>query len=99
MVVKNVAGLDMAKLMIGSFGTLAAIASVNFKLTPRPKSSRTILLAFDDAAAAIEARTQFLRGVLSPVAVDLAQPHPPPSPSQFGVKGFTLALLFAGNNP
>src|SRR6202171_3844249 len=36
MVVKNVAGLDMAKLMIGSFGTLAAIASVNFKLTPRP---------------------------------------------------------------
>ena len=34
MVVKNVAGLDMAKLMIGSFGTLAAIAVVNFKLIP-----------------------------------------------------------------
>ena len=30
MVVKNVAGLDMAKMLIGSFGTLAAIASVNF---------------------------------------------------------------------
>ena len=39
MVVKNVAGLDMAKLMIGSFGTLAAIAVVNFKLCPRPKRS------------------------------------------------------------
>src|SRR5215208_4119851 len=35
MVVKNVAGLDMAKLMIGSFGTLAGIAVVNFKLAPR----------------------------------------------------------------
>ena len=35
MVVKNVAGLDMAKLMIGSFGTLAAIAVVNFKLHAR----------------------------------------------------------------
>ena len=37
MVVKNVAGLDMAKLMIGSFGTLAAIAVVNFKLQPVPE--------------------------------------------------------------
>ncbi len=38
MVVKNVAGLDMAKLMIGSFGTLAAIAVVNFKLLPAPET-------------------------------------------------------------
>ena len=37
MVVKNVAGLDMAKLMIGSFGTLAAIAVVNFKVQPMPE--------------------------------------------------------------
>src|SRR5688572_19684403 len=43
MVVKNVAGLDMAKLMIGSFGTLAAIASVNFKLAPKPPESLTFL--------------------------------------------------------
>lgn len=100
MVVKNVAGLDMAKLMIGSFGTLAAIASVNFKLTPRPKSSRTILFSFDDAQTAAEARTQFLRGVLSPVAVDLLNPILSAQfTSQFGVKGFTLALLFAGNEP
>ena len=32
MVVKNVAGLDMGKLMIGSFGTLAAMAVINFKV-------------------------------------------------------------------
>ena len=41
MVVKNVAGLDMAKLMIGSFGTLAAIAVVNFKVQPMPEVERT----------------------------------------------------------
>ncbi len=49
MVVKNVAGLDMAKLMIGSFGTLAAIAVVNFKLVPMPAGERSFLLSFDSA--------------------------------------------------
>ena len=53
MVVKNVAGLDMAKLMIGSFGTLAAIAVVNFKLLPMPESERSFLLPYRSAAEAI----------------------------------------------
>jgi FAD/FMN-containing dehydrogenase len=48
MVVKNVAGLDMAKLMIGSFGTLAAIAVTNFKLAPTPAVSRTFILSYPD---------------------------------------------------
>src|ERR1017187_3693410 len=47
MVVKNVAGLDMGKLLIGSFGTLAAIASVNFKLMPMPAAAATLLFAYD----------------------------------------------------
>src|SRR5258707_778119 len=45
MVVKNVAGLDMGKLMIGSFGTLAAIATVNFRVHPVPPQTRTFILA------------------------------------------------------
>jgi glycolate oxidase FAD binding subunit len=94
MVVKNVAGLDMGKLMIGSFGTLAAIASVNFKLTPRPAVSRTVLFAFDDLAGAMEARNAAIRGVLNPVAVDLLNPV---LSAQLGFKSFTLAMIFAGN--
>ena len=43
MVVKNVAGLDMAKVMIGSFGTLAAIAVLNFKLHSMPAATATFL--------------------------------------------------------
>ena len=74
MVVKNVAGLDMAKLMIGSFGTLAAIASVNFKLTPMPEVSRTFLLVFDTLASAMEARNGILKGQLQPAAIDLLNP-------------------------
>ena len=74
MVVKNVAGLDMAKLMIGSFGTLAAIAVVNFKLTPAPEVERTFLLAFKGLEDAVAARNRLLASALQPVAVDLLNP-------------------------
>jgi glycolate oxidase FAD binding subunit len=94
MVVKNVAGLDMGKLMIGSFGTLAAIASINFKLTPRPAVARTVLFAFEDLKTAMGARDAAIRGVLHPVAVDLLNPV---LSAQVGAKSFTLALMFAGN--
>src|SRR5580692_7775362 len=85
MVVKNVAGLDMGKLMIGSFGTLAAIASVNFKLTPRPVVSRTVLFAFEDVATALEARNSAIRGALTPVAVEILNPI---LSAQIGLKNF-----------
>lgn len=99
MVVKNVAGLDMAKLMIGSFGTLAAIASVNFKLTPRPKASCTLLFSFEELQPAITARDRLLKGVLAPVAVDILNPILSAQfNAAFGTRGFTLATQFSGND-
>src|SRR5207253_6569691 len=74
MVVKNVAGLDMGKLMIGSFGTLAAIAVANFKLLPMPEAERTFLLGFADLASAINVRDRILTSVLQPAAIDLLNP-------------------------
>ena len=74
MVVKNVAGLDMAKLMIGSFGTLAAVASVNFKLAPAPETERTFLLRFETLAEAMKARNAILASAVQPSAVDLLNP-------------------------
>ncbi|HML18123.1 MAG TPA: FAD-binding protein [Bryobacteraceae bacterium] len=71
MVVKNVAGLDMAKLMVGSFGTLAAIAIVNFKVVPAPVESRTFVLEFATAGEAFAERDRVLRGVLQPSAIDI----------------------------
>src|SRR5580704_580417 len=64
MVVKNVAGLDMAKLMIGSFGTLAAIAVVNFKVFPIPVGSRTFVMDFPKAAEAFVERDRILSTAL-----------------------------------
>jgi glycolate oxidase FAD binding subunit len=87
MVVKNVAGLDMAKLMVGSFGTLAAIATVNFKVFPVPEESRTFEMDFSSAEAALAERDRILRGVLQPTALDLIN-----WPS-----GFRLLLRAGGN--
>ena len=87
MVVKNVAGLDMAKLMVGSFGTLAAIAVVNFKVFPMPAESRTFVMEFATAAEAFAERDRILRSVLQPSAIDIVN-----WPS-----GFRLLIRAGGN--
>ena len=43
MVVKNVAGYDMSRLYVGSFGTLGVLVQANLKTVPLPASSRLFL--------------------------------------------------------
>ncbi len=71
MVVKNVAGLDMAKLMIGSFGTLAGIAIVNFRVHPMPHGTRTFFQEFLRPAEALAARDRVIQSTLTPAAIDI----------------------------
>ncbi len=87
MVVKNVAGLDMAKLMVGSFGTLAAMAIVNFKVSPMPVESRTFAMNFENSKDAFAERDRILRSVLQPMAIDIVN-----WPS-----GFRLLIEAGGN--
>jgi glycolate dehydrogenase FAD-binding subunit len=94
MVVKNVAGLDMAKLMIGSFGTLAAMTVVNFKVTPAPERERSFLLSFRTPAEAVEARNRILAGVLQPSAVDLLNPA---AAATLGNREWMLTIRAGGN--
>jgi glycolate oxidase FAD binding subunit len=95
MVVKNVAGLDMGKLLIGSFGTLAAIATVNFKVSPVPPCSVTFVKSLPDLTGIIAVRDALLRGVLQPVAIDLLNPH---AASRIGLEDWALVVQAAGND-
>jgi glycolate oxidase FAD binding subunit len=94
MVVKNVAGLDMGKLLIGSLGTLAAMTVVNFKLIPKPAGSRTLLWSFAKVDEAMALRDKLLRGVLQPVAFDVLNPV---ASAMLGRKGVLAAAQFSGN--
>ena len=61
-VMKNVTGYDMCKLLAGSFGTLAVMTEVTFKLLPAPEETRTVLIHGLEDAAAVEAMTRALQG-------------------------------------
>jgi len=97
MVVKNVAGYDMTKLMIGSLGTLAVITDVNVRVFPRP-ATETAVLGFSTLAGALEARQAILNSVLSPLALDLldAAAAALVAPQELPPGEFVLAVAYGG---
>jgi len=70
-VVKNVAGYDLAKLVSGSFGTIAAIVDATFKLLPIPQSSQTITASYPDGDALAADAASLASSQLEPVALDV----------------------------
>jgi glycolate oxidase FAD binding subunit len=70
-VVKNVAGYDVSRLMTGSFGSLAVIVSATFKLYPRPAASATAVIEPRELEGVVSA---LLSSQLTPTAIELEAP-------------------------
>jgi len=68
-VIKNVAGYDLAKLMHGSYGTLAVVAEVVLRLHPVPQRTATLALPCTLAEAATHAAT-VLQGPFEATALE-----------------------------
>ncbi|MFZ3175971.1 MAG: glycolate oxidase subunit GlcE, partial [Thiobacillus sp.] len=53
-VIKNVAGYDVSRLMVGALGTLGLLTEVSLKVLPRPKAETTLQYELDEAAALLK---------------------------------------------
>src|SRR5262245_2570822 len=74
-VVKNVAGYDLPKLFVGSYGTLGIIVELTVRLRPVPEVERWVSIRFDrpkDAGAAVRA---IMSSDLIPMALELLDGH------------------------
>jgi FAD/FMN-containing dehydrogenase len=74
-VVKNVAGYDLHKLLIGSLGTLGVITRLNFRTFPASiDGSRGFLASFSTHEAALAARHKIAASSLTPLTLDVINP-------------------------
>ncbi len=70
-VVKNVAGYDIPKLMVGSLGTLCVLAEATFRLYPWQHFSRTLVLGFDNHVSCSQAARAILAADIVPTCFEI----------------------------
>ncbi len=68
--IKDVAGYNIAGILIASEGTLAIISEITLKLIPKPKLTKTIMGVFDSVNSAMNAVYKTMASGVSPVAME-----------------------------
>ena len=74
-VVKNVAGFDLVRLMIGAWGTLGVITEATVRLRARPEADETVVMQLPserDALATLLSNVH--RAMVEPIAAELLSP-------------------------
>ncbi len=101
---KDVVGLSLVDLFVGSEGTLGFFTRIILKLLPLPEDSLSILIGFRTLSAAVARGIEILKGGLIPVAMEFmdrdvvgcVRDLSPVSISQD--VGGLLLLMFQGNS-
>ena len=71
-VVKNVAGFDLTRLMVGAWGTLGVVTEVSVRLRALPEREATVALPLPDTASALAAMLAKLRAApIAPLALEM----------------------------
>lgn len=70
-VVKNVAGYDLCKLLVGSRGTLAVITQATFKLRPRPETTGCFWFVFEQYGEVENVLERLTTSAARPVAIEV----------------------------
>ena len=68
--IKNVVGYDLIHIFISSEGTLGVVTKAELKLNPLPPASKTIMVAYNDAAEAGESVFRVLENGVIPTKIE-----------------------------